>query len=222
MFRSLLQRLAKREEVINTPTMRADLVDKFKALLEKYETLEGIPDDFRKDVEQSLIAACDLADTISEPHYAIDEIIHSVVVQQAACNRLLDHARRARPRARGYAIIDLDAKVILSGFFFNSEIEAQAMVAQLSAIAPTKHYTSVQSEISSFYVHQPAVSVFQPPKLPSLPEISINKDATPSWQTPQQTTSTPGLPPLPTISEIDSLEKQSKNLPRFTKEMERR
>lgn len=201
-FRSILSRLTHREEVANTPAMRADLVDKFKALIEKYETTEDLPDDFRRDVEQSIIAVLDLADTVSEPHYAIDEVIHCIVITHAGLNRLLDHTRRARPRTRGFAILDIEAKTMLSGFFFNSEVEAQAMVANLSAIAPTKHYAVKPAEISSFYVHQPAIA---PPIVPKLSDIQINPEATPSWQTPPPSPSTPGLPPLPTQSEIEKL-----------------
>lgn len=154
-FRSFLTNVVKREQIAKTPEQRKNLAEAFTRLFEKLENIEGLSDDFKLDVEQALVGVCDLADTIVEPQYALDELLHAIVVLQAGLTTLLDHARRTRPRVVGYGIKNSTSQQLLPGFFFTSAGEASAMAANLNTLSPAVAYIVVETEQVCRYIAQP-------------------------------------------------------------------
>lgn len=160
----------------STPEFKA-LQDRAGKLLEFYSTSTSINPDFCRDVFQLIVGTLDLAETMKEPYYSLDEYLHLSTTMSKLLSGLTIYARQARSKAAGWVIVTPSNGRIIPGFFA-SQGEALAQIEEYKLLAPGVSYIAQEAELSCATVKQPGVQ---------LPAFSI----------PQGSMPPPALPPKP-------------------------
>lgn len=170
-FRSLMDRLIHREPLPTKPES-SEASKRLELLLQSYRDNVSIHPDFQKDVIQLCMGAFDIAETLANPLYSVDEFLRSAGVLQAVLANLTQQVRTQRPKIDGFGIVFEGNKKLLS-YFSSSKEEAEKFISQLSAFSgqPTSSYAVIEVQLSSFFVKQPTqlpgdnsfLDILQPP-----------------------------------------------------------
>lgn len=156
-----------------------DVATRIKRIIENYNR-PGIHKQFRQDVIQMIGSVLDLAESMSEKNYRIDEVFNDIAEIQQYMSLMLRHGLLARPRAVGFALLNTASGAIVPGFYASQQ-EADKQLNFLNTLNLTIPLIVVPAECVTSNILQPeeeqkgTPTLIPPPVSASSPTVNALK-----------------------------------------------
>ena len=207
------------------------LPDRFATVIDRFEALDIDPN-FRADIFHVLNGACDVALSMVDKTFPVEQANNAISKQLAILSRTILYLQ-SRPASSGFSIL-LPERGQLVGHYSTRE-EAEEQLKRYQSLGISRDCQVVPTKVLSLHAVQPVPLPVQPPvfhevELPNPNEIIPPDSLPPGYQDDTSLNLTPEhdlrIPPTPGVapgelgsprellSRLDALDSAASNLPR--------